>query len=95
MKNERKSVLVSIFLGRYAEGMKMCSFTGYKCKSCIIVQFLGFKLVNEKYHRPNLYSEPDVGMQLTAKKIQSIGPDCYKLYIYMYKSPDLAWLSIF
>ena len=38
----------------YAEGMKMCSFIGYKCKSCIIIQFSGFKLVNEKYHRPNL-----------------------------------------
>ena len=38
----------------YVEGMKICSFIGYKCKSCIIVQLLGFKLVNEDYHRPNL-----------------------------------------
>ena len=42
------------------EGMKMCSFIGYKNKSCITVQFSGFKLVNEKYHMPNLYSESDV-----------------------------------
>ena len=55
IKNEWKSVVVSIFGPEwYTEGMKMCSFTGYKCKSCVIVQFPGFKLFNEKYHRPNL-----------------------------------------
>ena len=54
-KNEWKSVVISIF-GQVcdAEGMKMCSFISYKCKRYIIVQFSGFKLVNEKYQRPNL-----------------------------------------
>ena len=51
---------------RTSEGMKMYSFIGYKWKSFIIVQFSGFKLVSEKYHKPNL-SEPDVGMQLSTK----------------------------
>ena len=37
IKNEWKSVVVSIFGPVcYTEGMKMC-FTGYRCKSCVIV----------------------------------------------------------
>ena len=55
IKNEWKSVIVSIFrYVCYTEGMKMRSFIGYKCICCITVQFSGFKLVNEKYHRQNL-----------------------------------------
>ena len=53
----------------------MCSSIGYKFQSCIIVQFSGFKLVNENT-TGQTYSEPDVGMRVTAKKkIQRNGPD--------------------
>ena len=49
----------------------MCSFIGYKSKS-IIVQFSGFKLVNEKYHRANL-KWARRGNAVNRKKIPTYG----------------------
>ena len=44
----------------------MCSFVGYKCKSCIIVQFSGLSW-SMKNTTGQTYSEPEVGIRLTAK----------------------------